>query len=833
MSKNESKNNNLSQKLISSSDNSETSFKSVDQPQNQLGISLQSIGKDSSSNSSLQKKNQNNQIEIEEQKINVFQNGSSEILESPSKADQKNQKNMNTSNLKSNNNLQQPISFYFYETPQTDTVNNNDKEINFNGIGNGSKVNQNQKDPSFMELNEVKLQNSRVSYQDLDELHEDLLDERENDNQENFEGCCFCIFKKKKQQTENWLKHFKLLVKNTRFIENSWSGGLFDLINKRFQGYKNADSEQQELHQNAQNTLDDSKLKKESSNRAFSSERTTLDNRPSSKLSQQNSNSKDMTKTQSQEDMQITKDIKKAIQNSVILEEDIESLRESLKTDQILSQLENLQDSQEQSSGSKSQANQKNSGNNKDQEDFKSSFNNKIDIISKDGIEQKSATNSKIISIQREDRINSKMEIIGRSIDIVTQQISSDQKSKLKIDSKYKNRIRSNSLKRKMMQTQSMSRNGSEITMRGMSQQGINDSRFDDSIQIDQVGDDALGTVSNVIKTNTLLINSEVLQEKDFELYQAVVYYKSITFVIEQHLVEENNFTQEKPLRVIRDNFIEYYISQYGKNLQKLEENEIVKSIQDLKEFVTLYLEVIREYYNLDDLVDKCKYADRFITTDNLINFLCSILFQNDAVYSIIYVSHCHFEPKLSNQYFKNAKQLHKHIQLSVLKVKDDYCLNEKTLLKLQTKMRKQNCSINDTNTLKGYTFVPPYQRAFEHLKTISYQRSPVHKLKVIIKTQDLINECIKDFYDYFGIDQSEMYYDADNLVGIFSYILIKSEIYDIIAHCKIIENFATKNTLNSHSGYLLITLQCCIRFISSIDVNLLLQENRLELIQN
>lgn len=48
--------------------------------------------------------------------------------------------------------------------------------------------------------------------------------------------------------------------------------------------------------------------------------------------------------------------------------------------------------------------------------------------------------------------------------------------------------------------------------------------------------------LSNSIKTNTLLMNTELLQEKDYELYEAVVYYKTITFVIEQHLTEENNF---------------------------------------------------------------------------------------------------------------------------------------------------------------------------------------------------------------------------------------------------------------------------------------------------
>lgn len=107
----------------------------------------------------------------------------------------------------------------------------------------------------------------------------------------------------------------------------------------------------------------------------------------------------------------------------------------------------------------------------------------------------------------------------------------------------------------------------------------------------------------------------------------------------------------------------------------------------------------------------------------------------------------------------------------------------------------------------KQFQLAQPFSKAIENFKTIAGCRSPVHKLKVMIKTQDLINESIKEFYSFFGIDHAEIFYDADNLLGIFSFVLIKSEVYDIIAHCKVIENFATKSTLNSHSGYLLVTL--------------------------
>ena len=69
-------------------------------------------------------------------------------------------------------------------------------------------------------------------------------------------------------------------------------------------------------------------------------------------------------------------------------------------------------------------------------------------------------------------------------------------------------------------------------------------------------------------------------------------------------------------------------------------------------------------------------------------------------------------------------------------------------------------------------------------------------------------------------MDYKDVYYDADNLIGIYSFILVKSKVYDIFTHCKMIENFVTKDTLNSISGYLLITLYSCIRYIASLSDN-------------
>lgn len=43
----------------------------------------------------------------------------------------------------------------------------------------------------------------------------------------------------------------------------------------------------------------------------------------------------------------------------------------------------------------------------------------------------------------------------------------------------------------------------------------------------------------------------------------------------------------------------------------------------------------------------------------------------------------------------------------------------------------------------------------------------------------------------------------------------MKGEIDHIYAHCKIIERFVQRNTNNSVSGYLLITLEGCVHHLA------------------
>jgi hypothetical protein len=110
-----------------------------------------------------------------------------------------------------------------------------------------------------------------------------------------------------------------------------------------------------------------------------------------------------------------------------------------------------------------------------------------------------------------------------------------------------------------------------------------------------------------------------------------------------------------------------------------------------------------------------------------------------------------------------------------------------------------------------------PYDSAIKCLKTLSSRRSPIHKLKTVVKTAELITTSIEDFYRELSQTNTKKL-DGDQTLSIFMFIVAKSKITNIAAHCKIIEKFSTNNILNSVSGYYATTLEACLACISSMN---------------
>ena len=124
-----------------------------------------------------------------------------------------------------------------------------------------------------------------------------------------------------------------------------------------------------------------------------------------------------------------------------------------------------------------------------------------------------------------------------------------------------------------------------------------------------------------------------------------------------------------------------------------------------------------------------------------------------------------------------------------------------------------------------------PYETAIQLLKQIKKYKTPFEKMMIIASISSEITDCINDFWinlsDYIKNDLLNL--EGDQLMSIFIYIIIKSQIYDISVHCQIIKNFTTCITNASMIGYYYSTVEASVVYIQSIDNEKELYKKKIE----
>ena len=112
-----------------------------------------------------------------------------------------------------------------------------------------------------------------------------------------------------------------------------------------------------------------------------------------------------------------------------------------------------------------------------------------------------------------------------------------------------------------------------------------------------------------------------------------------------------------------------------------------------------------------------------------------------------------------------------------------------------------------------------PYETAIQLLKQIRKYKTPFEKMMIIASISNEITDCINDFWtemenyikkDFLGIE-------AEQIMTIFIYIIIKSGIIDIFVHCKMIKYFTTCTTKSSMIGYYYSTIEASITYIKTL----------------
>ena len=113
-----------------------------------------------------------------------------------------------------------------------------------------------------------------------------------------------------------------------------------------------------------------------------------------------------------------------------------------------------------------------------------------------------------------------------------------------------------------------------------------------------------------------------------------------------------------------------------------------------------------------------------------------------------------------------------------------------------------------------------PYETAIQLLKQVKKYQTPFEKMMIFASISGEITNCINDFWkDLNGYIKNDLLnLEIDQLMTIFIYIIIQSQITDISVHCKIIKSFTTCITKASMIGYYYSTVEASVQYISSLN---------------
>jgi hypothetical protein len=112
-----------------------------------------------------------------------------------------------------------------------------------------------------------------------------------------------------------------------------------------------------------------------------------------------------------------------------------------------------------------------------------------------------------------------------------------------------------------------------------------------------------------------------------------------------------------------------------------------------------------------------------------------------------------------------------------------------------------------------------PYETAIQLLKQIEKYKTPFEKMMIIANISNEITDCINDFWQEMEdfIKKDYLSIEAEQIMTIFIYIIIKSGISDILVHCKMIKLFTTCTTKSSMIGYYYSTVEASIMYIRTL----------------
>jgi hypothetical protein len=137
----------------------------------------------------------------------------------------------------------------------------------------------------------------------------------------------------------------------------------------------------------------------------------------------------------------------------------------------------------------------------------------------------------------------------------------------------------------------------------------------------------------------------------------------------------------------------------------------------------------------------------------------------------------------------------------------------------------KKNINSNESKKKKNSKFnidddLPiPYYSAIRLMKSIKKYKTPFEKIILIAAISDQITECASSFWKGMEnyIEKDFLFIEADEIMSIFLYIMIQSQMPEMILFCKIINNFTTQFTKGFSISYNYTLLEASMDYIKDV----------------
>jgi len=231
------------------------------------------------------------------------------------------------------------------------------------------------------------------------------------------------------------------------------------------------------------------------------------------------------------------------------------------------------------------------------------------------------------------------------------------------------------------------------------------------------------------------------------------------------------------------------WMKKYG-NADKAEPNteeQFLQAITEVRNFIEDVVYSVHMYYKELEVSEKATKLCRTSIEDHLFEDIYK------EVFGLFKRKHAAEDERLTKLFEASTE-----FQLSQLGVPSELCLSDES-----TDQASPNL----------------YMKAINCLKRISKCITPSSKLRCLIDTAKAIVTCIDDYRKAKGLGdgKEQVIVGGDELLPLFTYLMIKAQIPFVYSESKFIDFFAADSDLMQEGGYLLATFQMSLTIVEKL----------------